>query len=168
MAMEMQIQLAERLTRLSQDIQQCNFRDTQRFLCRAESVFIDMVELEITRGMFIAPIVFDNICECIKLLEKSQDLPSGPGHIPFDISQEQIQYLLELGLTTISIADVLGVSRSTISRRMRDFSLLVSNKYSRISDDELDRLVCKISHEFPGYGHKMLQGHLRSKGVIVQ
>lgn len=41
-------------------------------------------------------------------------------------------------------------------------------KYSSISDESLDDIVCAICQEFPGCGVKMLQGHLVERGVVVQ
>ena len=93
---------------------------------------------------------------------------SGPGRPSFDISSLQIEHLLELGFTAVDIAAVLGVSRSTISRRMRQYGLSVSRKYCCISDSNLDDTVRSISHQYPGCGNKMMAGHLRERGIVIQ
>ena len=94
--------------------------------------------------------------------------PRQPGRPAFDISAEQLEHLLELGFSATTTASLLGVSRSTVCRRMRDFGLSCSLKYCCISDESLDDIVRAICQEFPGCGVKMLQGHLVERGVVVQ
>ena len=57
-----------------------------------------------------------------------------------DVKQEQLEYLLHLGFNCPKVAEVLGVSLSTI-RRMSDFGLSITALYSGITDEELDSLV---------------------------
>ena len=56
------------------------------------------------------------------------------GHPSLNVKQEQLEYLLRLGFNCPKIAEALGVSLSTISRRMSDFGLSVSALYSSITD----------------------------------
>ena len=90
------------------------------------------------------------------------------GRPRYDISQEQLKYLLENRFTIPQIADMLAVSERTIHRRMNEFSLSVSSHYSSISDDDLDQLVSEIQHQFPMCGNIQMQGHLFSRGHRVQ
>ena len=96
------------------------------------------------------------------------NLTPHPGRPAFDIAAEHLEYLLELGFSATTIAGLLGVSRSTVCRRMRDFGQSCSMRFCCISDDDLDDVVRAICQEFPGCGVKMLQGHLNERGVVVQ
>ena len=59
-----------------------------------------------------------------------------------------------LGFQCPKIAEVMGVSLSTIRRtmyvyRMSEFGLSVTALYSSITDNELDEIVSQIKHDFP-------------------
>ena len=124
------------------------------------------------KGIIAIPsLVLQKIRECIKCLEgrcEPSGTTCGPGRPPFDISCKQLECLLELGFTTVSMASILGVSRSTVARRMRDYALSASLKYCCISDNDLDDVVRSISQQYPGCGHKMMQGHLKARGIVFQ
>ena len=66
------------------------------------------------------------------------------GRPKFDISYEQLAFLLENWFSVHQIADMLGVYERTAYRRMNEFSLSVHLQYSNISDDDLDHLVYEI------------------------
>ena len=66
------------------------------------------------------------------------------GRPRLDVSSNQLEYLLHLGFSCPRIASILGVSLSTIRRRMTDFNLSVSSVYSKITDHELDIIVADI------------------------
>ena len=65
------------------------------------------------------------------------------------------------------MAEVLGVSLSTIRRRMREFGLSVTALYSQVSDQELDEVVSEIKHDFPNCGSCLMCGHLMCRGHRV-
>lgn len=162
--------LAARLAQLSREVLSCSDEEkVQLVATRIEAVFLDVVELDSRQVTEIHPSVFEELRESLVLLKQASPSVSLPrGRPRFDVSQDQIKYLMELGLTTVMISNVLGLSRSTLARRMREFGLRASEKYCSISDEELDALVSSLSQQFPGCGHKMMQGHLRSRGVVVQ
>ena len=89
------------------------------------------------------------------------------GRPKFYISEEQLQHLLQLHFSCPKIAYLLGVSLSTIRRRMNEYGLTVSALYSEISDGELDRLINEIRGSFPNCGYRMMDGHLRQRGLRV-
>ena len=89
------------------------------------------------------------------------------GRPRLDIRQEQLEYLLNLGFKCPKIAEVLGVSLSTIRRRMSEFGLSVTALYSSITDHELDVMVSQIKREFPNSGSRLMHGHLLSRGHRV-
>ena len=90
------------------------------------------------------------------------------GRPKFEISHDQLSFLLENRFTICQIADMLAVSERTIYRRMSDFSLSVRAQYASLSDDELDHLVYEIHCQFPTCGNVQMQGHLFAQGYGVQ
>lgn len=86
------------------------------------------------------------------------------GRPKFDISEGQLQHLLQLHFSCPKIAYLLGVSLSTI-RRMKEYGL--SALYPEISDMELDRLINEIRGSFLYCGYCMMDGHLRQRGIRV-
>ena len=62
---------------------------------------------------------------------------------------------------------VLGVSLSTIRRRMAEYQLCVSSLYSTITDHELDALVAQIKERFPNSGYRLMQAHVKHEGHRV-
>ena len=89
------------------------------------------------------------------------------GRPRLDVSNTQLEYLLNIGFSCPRIANVLGVSLSIIRRKMIDCNLSVSSVYSQISDDELDVLVADIKHTFPNCGYRLMRGHLLNQGHRV-
>ena len=86
------------------------------------------------------------------------------GHPRLDVGQGLLKYLLHLEFSCLQIADVLGVSLSTIRRRMNEFGFSVTTLYSNITDQELDSLVSQIKEELPNCGSRLMHGHLLNRG----
>ena len=63
------------------------------------------------------------------------------GRPKFDIPHSQLDYLLQSRFSVPDISHLLGVSISTIRRRMTEFNLSVHETYAPISDSDLDRIV---------------------------
>ncbi len=89
------------------------------------------------------------------------------GRPKFDIGKEQIEHLLKLKFSCPRIASLLGVSLRTIRRRMTDFSLTVSNLYSEINNNDLERTINGIYSSYPNCGYRMMDGHLCRLGIRV-
>ena len=89
------------------------------------------------------------------------------GRPRLEIPINQLQYLLELGFSCPQIASVLGVSLSTVRRRMDEGNLSISSLYSTITDDELDAIVMDIKASFPNCGYRLMYGHLVTRGYRV-
>ncbi|KAF3840333.1 hypothetical protein F7725_019050 [Dissostichus mawsoni] len=90
------------------------------------------------------------------------------GRPKFEIERQQLVEMLGTNLSVPCIAKLLGVSSSTIFRRMREFGLSVSELYSSISDEELDNVVISIKNDMPTAGYRMVKGRLLSIGLHVQ
>ena len=99
----------------------------------------------------------------------TQPLFSGtPGRPKLNITQEQIEFLLERRFTVLQMSRLLGVSSSTIEHRMAEFRLTVRGTYANISDEQLDSTVREILVGFPNTSYKRMTGHLRSRGIRMQ
>ena len=90
------------------------------------------------------------------------------GRPRFSIEREQLSSLIESGFTVGQVAELIGVSRRTIFRRMSDFNLSVRKTYCDLTDQELDDIVKQVQVEFPACGNKQMMGHLLSRGIRVQ
>lgn len=84
------------------------------------------------------------------------------------IGEQRLKEMLHTQLPVPCIAKLMGVSRSTIFRRMEEYKLSVRNMYSSISDDELDNLIASIKNNLPNAGYRMVRGRLESIGHRVQ
>lgn len=98
---------------------------------------------------------------------RNSDLKAG--RPSFDIPSEILEELRGLGFTWIKIAEMLGVSRWTISRRVSMYGLQNLTEFSSISDDELDKLVedFVLSHG-KATGQTYVAGYIKSLGIRVQ
>lgn len=92
----------------------------------------------------------------------------GVGRPSLEVPLSAIVTYIQSGLSTSEIADLLGVSTSTIGRRMAQHGIRHSDLYSVISDNQLDALVTEIHHIHPNAGYKMMLGHMRSRGLLIQ
>lgn len=64
-------------------------------------------------------------------------------------------------------ASILGISRRTLYKLMREYHIS-RTKFVSITDEELDHAVSEIKTEHPHVGEVMLNGHLRSRNIVVQ
>lgn len=105
--------------------------------------------------------VAKNVCARLKSGE--------PGKPAFDIPAELLEDLLGLGFTYTRIAQMVGVSRWTISRRIKDYDLEDFRSFSKLADDELGELVRDYIREHGATSGKVyMTGYLRSLGLRVQ
>ena len=90
------------------------------------------------------------------------------GRPRFLITEESLSYLLENGFTVPDVSRMLGVSVSTVRRRMAELDIRISDMYTVMSDVELDRIVKEIKEYYPHLGSRMLQGQLNLRGLYIQ
>ena len=84
-----------------------------------------------------------------------------------DVDIEDIEFLRNLKFKWGAIADILGVSCSTIYRRLQELGISRSITFSDISDGELDQLLRDIKHQHPNDGERLMAGHLTRLGIRV-
>uniref|UniRef100_A0A8C1YI89 Integrase catalytic domain-containing protein n=1 Tax=Cyprinus carpio TaxID=7962 RepID=A0A8C1YI89_CYPCA len=84
------------------------------------------------------------------------------------VTYDQLEFLLELHFSVPDMARLLGVSKSTVKRRLREYSLSVRQAYSVISDEDLKKHLEDFITQFPNSGYRVASGFLRARGVKVQ
>ena len=83
------------------------------------------------------------------------------------INIEQVELFRTSGFTWEEISHLLGIGRTTLWRRLTELGLHFE-KYTSISDSDLDGHVREIQYNNPNIGMSLLQGYLQSRGVFVQ
>ena len=96
-----------------------------------------------------------------------EDSTHGPGRPVLGIDIDQVEMLRQVSYSWEEVAGAVGVSRTTLWRRLQEQNVTLSS-YTDISDADLDSLVQSIQHDFPNAGLVILQGRLQSMGVQVQ
>ncbi|CAB4435772.1 unnamed protein product [Rhizophagus irregularis] len=91
------------------------------------------------------------------------------GRPRYEISKELIISLAEHHFTWVQIANLLGISISTLNRRKNELNISDEiTRYSTISDHELDTIMRRIKHEQPYAGESIIFGLLISLGYKIQ
>lgn len=85
------------------------------------------------------------------------------------ITQEQIEAFEELGFSYVQTARILCVTEQTLRNRRREFGMSFgTDRYTDLSDEELDSVVATVLQITPEAGERYVIGALRSRGVQVQ
>lgn len=84
------------------------------------------------------------------------------------IPKEQIEGLRSLGFSWAAMARMLGVSEKTLKRRREAFDVSSTiERFSDISDDEIDHFVKSALDILPQSGERMLIGWFKGKGIRI-
>ena len=96
-------------------------------------------------------------------------LRSGSRGRPFiPINPDQVEFLISVGRSMEEIAQTLLISRRTLYRRCEEFQICKKReRYSQLSDCDLDDVMHHLISEYPTSGLRMLSGHLLRMGVRV-
>ena len=86
------------------------------------------------------------------------------GRPKFDIKRCQLEFLIQTRFSVPQFGNLVGVSVSTVRRRMTDYNLGIHSTYCSLNDGELDLLVADIQQQFPKAGNHHMYGY----GVRVQ
>lgn len=86
------------------------------------------------------------------------------GHPSYNLDLHQVASIKMLPFTMQDISNILGISRTTLWRRVKDSNLTFDN----VSDEDLDKKVENIKVIYPLIGERMVIGMLRSQGTSVQ
>uniref|UniRef100_A0A8W8MCH0 Integrase core domain-containing protein n=1 Tax=Magallana gigas TaxID=29159 RepID=A0A8W8MCH0_MAGGI len=90
------------------------------------------------------------------------------GRPVFKIPFETLEFFVENGFKVAEIARLIGVSKRTVERRLKDYDLGIRQSYSPLTDHELEDEVKKIINDFPHVGYRTMSGLLQVKGHRVQ
>lgn len=90
------------------------------------------------------------------------------GRPRLNISPETLQWFVDCGYSAVGIAECLGLHPNTIRQRLNEHQLGRQDRYSSISDEDLDQLVAGVLPACPNTGYKMMIGHLRAMGHTLQ
>nr|XP_055037085.1 uncharacterized protein LOC129424440 [Misgurnus anguillicaudatus] len=90
------------------------------------------------------------------------------GRPQLSITQEQLQFLLEYNFSTKQMAEILGVSKRTVKRRLRKFSISLRDRYTDMSDSDLDNQVRELVGGNDELGAESVRERLAGQGLIVQ
>ena len=66
----------------------------------------------------------------------------GRPRIPVDL--EDVEFLHSLRFSWVQIADILGISQSTLYRRLDEEGICRLTRYTEISDTNLDRVIERV------------------------
>ena len=86
---------------------------------------------------------------------------------PLDICEDQVRFLVENGFNETEIAILIGCLIGTIQRKLKEFGIEF-NRFSEITNQDLDDLVKEIVTRLPACGTRSIQTLLKVNGVILQ
>ncbi|XP_046873034.1 uncharacterized protein LOC124465348 [Hypomesus transpacificus] len=90
------------------------------------------------------------------------------GQPRYNITEDQLGFLVSCGFTGTEIAAILQVSRTTIKNRLREFNLTRASQYAQLTDAELDDLVTSVVGANEQLGPESVRAQLRANGVLVK
>ena len=150
--------------------------DRERLLESGEQILRDVVYVEsiLPDGRSIVSAVNGVVacmreeCEVMRSLQEYGPEQGRRGRPRCAVSREQLVFLLEHGFKQTEMAKILGCCVRTVRRRITEYDLDSSVKYSDIDDELLDLTVKDIQKQYPNWGEKSVQGHLSSVGLKIQ
>ena len=85
------------------------------------------------------------------------------GRPRYEVPEGSLEILIENRFTVPQIANIMGVSISTV-RRMSDAGILIRDYYSTITNSEVDEIVRHVQQQYSMCGNRQMQGHLIARG----
>ena len=85
-----------------------------------------------------------------------------------EINFEEVEFLRTLNLKWGVIATMIGVSRQTLYRRLKEEGILEEMQFTSISDSDLDDVIRHIKIDHPNDGEVLVGGHLHAQGIRTQ
>ena len=106
------------------------------------------------------------ILENISRSRTTRIFSGAPGRPSYDVAQDQLQALIDVGFNVGQIAELLQVSKRTIERRLAEYGIS-TRSYCDIANDELDAIVQEIKLFHPNVGSKNLAGYLAARNIRI-
>ncbi len=113
------------------------------------------------------PVLISPCCTTLASVQQMSVHSGEIGRPSYSITSENLEFLRDAGFKWTEISKMFGVSRSTITRRVRDFDLQSSQMFTDISDADLQDVICEIHSSNVDAGCRMVRGILRSRGIHV-
>ena len=170
--------LLNRLEAILADVN--NFFDTAAFPDFVESIRTRLQSLfrtamNISATVTLPESVFEQIAQSVALLDSQHEIEDGSstsyhcevestgerGRSRFVITRDQLEYLLANDFSVSKIALLLGVSPSTIRRRMAQFRISVADTYTVVSDEQLTEEIRDVKTNHPNSGYRAVWSQLR-------
>ena len=181
----------ERAIRLVQEVMRLldtaeNQEDVVEYcIARLENLLTNCVNLHGIVNGELYNLLIDNVQQYIFLLRshavnqvegsRADSAYSAPvdcstsGRPRYEITFDQLSFLVGENFNTRRIANCLGVSVSTVRRRLRDSGIGQDQTFSSISDADLDQLIRNIRSHFPRIGCRQMRAMLESDhGLKIQ
>uniref|UniRef100_A0A8C2AGH5 Integrase catalytic domain-containing protein n=2 Tax=Cyprinus carpio TaxID=7962 RepID=A0A8C2AGH5_CYPCA len=123
--------------------------------------------------------MLDQVSEFLDHLESltQQHVPQGysaplvrgsSGRPRFSITEEQLRFLIEYNFSTRQMAEILCVSRRTVKRRLREYRISLRDRYTDLSDSDLDNRVRELVGGNDELGAESVWARLAGQGIVVQ
>eukprot|EP00794_Sanderia_malayensis_P004150 gene4150-4703_t len=91
------------------------------------------------------------------------------GRPKYEVPESTLEELRGLGFSWSQIAKMFGVPRWTIYRRIEEYNLQNLQRFSDISDEEMDAVIKDyMSQHGNTTGEPFISGYFRSKGIFIQ
>ena len=90
---------------------------------------------------------------------------NGRGRPCLAIDIDEVMLLRTMNFNWVTIAEMYGVSRSTLYRKCKEAGVHDFEKYQLVSYSELQPIVGKIKGDFPDIGERLLSGMMRAKNI---
>lgn len=91
-----------------------------------------------------------------------------PGKPKYDVSKEQIEYLRDLHVSWIKIAELLGISANTLSQRRNELGIQNLGDFTEVSSEDLRDEMERIRELTPNIGQTRMLSALRARVMNVQ
>ncbi|KAA0724141.1 hypothetical protein E1301_Tti020079 [Triplophysa tibetana] len=126
-----------------------------------------------------ANVILDHVSEFLDILETLPQLQVSqaysvplvrglPGRPQYSITQEQLRFLVEYNFSTKQMAEILGVSKRTVKRRLRKFNISLRDRHTNLSDSDLDNIVRELVGGNDELGAEAVRARLAGQGIIIQ
>ena len=89
------------------------------------------------------------------------------GRPRIDVNIEEIELLRSMRFTWTKISELLGISRSTLYRKLEEEGMSQEVHYTSISDHDLDDQIIAIKLAHPNDGEVLLNGHLIRRKIFI-
>ncbi|XP_076081859.1 uncharacterized protein LOC143052673 [Mytilus galloprovincialis] len=91
-----------------------------------------------------------------------------PGRPKVSITREELQFMYQSNFTGAQMAEHFGCCRKVIYTKLKEHGLSMENRFSNLTEQDLDEEVRELKESHPNAGSQMIQGYLRADGQVIQ